>query len=215
MNEHVDEHIELLAEYAAGTLPSHLTVGVETHLPGCERCAQELAVLDQVYAALPLALSPEPPPAGLRERILQGASRVSRFDGLVARVAGMLDHAADKARELLALIDDAAVWVGGPAASRLIHLPPGPAVAGANCGFVHVPAGESFPFHRHLGDEHVLVLQGSFRDESNGRVLRKADEAQMPAGSAHTFTALSGADLIYLVVLRGGLEIPSEPGFEL
>ena len=61
----------------------------------------------------------------------------------------------------------------------------------------------------------MLVLQGSFRDESDGRVLRKGDEARMAAGSAHTFTALAGADLIYLVVLRGGLEIPSEPGFEL
>jgi anti-sigma factor ChrR (cupin superfamily) len=84
----------------------------------------------------------------------------------------------------------------------------------ANCGFVKVPAGEPFPEHRHLGEEQVLVLQGGFVD-SEGRVCHRGDEAVKPLGSAHGFTALPGADLIFLVVIFGGLDFPSLPDFEL
>jgi anti-sigma factor ChrR (cupin superfamily) len=79
---------------------------------------------------------------------------------------------------------------------------------------VRVPAGATFPLHRHIGEERVLVLQGGFEDQ-DGRVYRRGDEAWKPAGSEHSFVALPGPDLIYLVVLFGGVVIPSEPGFEL
>ena len=206
--------IDLLAEYAIGTLPEPLAREVEAHLARCNPCARELAVIDDVFAALPLGLPPVTPPAALRDRIFGVIDGASRFETLVGRVAGMLDVARDRARELLAWIDDAGHWVPGPSPSSLIHLPGGPAVAGANCGFVRLAAGSPFPHHRHLGEEHVLVLQGGFED-SDGATLHRGDEAFKPAGSEHGFTALPGVDLVYLVVLAGGIEIPSDPGFQL
>lgn len=210
-SEHV---LDLLPEYAAGTLAEPAAHAVEEHLGRCNLCARELAVLDDTYAALALALPAPPPPEWLRGRVLAAAVRHGRFESLVARVAGMLDVARDRARELLAQIDDAAAWVAGPGPSQLIHLPPGPRVAALNCGFVRVPAGEVFPPHRHLGDEHVLVLQGGYED-SDGATLHRGDEAFKPGGSEHHFTALPGADLVYLVVLANGIDIPSDPGFTL
>jgi anti-sigma factor ChrR (cupin superfamily) len=206
--------IDLLPEYAVGTLPEATAREVEAHLARCNPCARELAVLDDVFAALPLGLPPVAPPRALRDRIFAVVDGASRFETLVGRVAGMLDLARDRARELLAFIDDAARWVPGPASSRLIHLEGGPAVAGANCGFVRLAAGAAFPHHRHLGEEHVLVLQGGFED-SDGATLHRGDEAFKTAGSEHAFTALPGVDLVYLVVLGGGIDIPSDPGFTL
>ncbi len=211
MSPHVDD---LLPEYAAGTLAEELAATVEAHLPGCNRCARELAVIDDIYASLPLALEPETPPPWLRERILTAVAKTSRFEALVGRVAGMLDVARERARELLALIDEPASWVPGPAVARLIHLSAGPRVADANCGFVWQPAGAGFPQHRHIGEEQVLVLQGGFEDD-DGRVYRRGDEAVKAGGSEHHFTALPGTDLVYLVVLYGGLHIPSLPDFEI
>jgi len=208
-------HVEdLLPEYAAGTLAVDLAARVETHLPGCERCARELAVIDDVYAALALALPPVPPSTALRDRVLADVTRVGRFDAVCARVAAMLDLAKDKARDLLRTIDQATSWVPGPAGVELIHLPAGPAVAGANCGFVRLPASAKFPHHRHRGEERVLVVQGGYQD-SDGRIYRRGDDDQKPAGSEHSFTALPGTDLIYLVVLYEGIDIPSMPDAEL
>jgi anti-sigma factor ChrR (cupin superfamily) len=207
MSGHVGDH---LPEYALGTLPPELVGEVEAHLPRCNRCARELAVIDEIFATLPLALSPAPPPAWLRERILAGAGRQGRFDELAGRVAGMLDVTREQATALLGLIDEPTSWEAGPAVSRAIHLPAGPRLADARCGFVRLEGGGAFPLHRHIGEEQVLVLQGGFED-SDGRVYRRGDEAIRPSGSEHHFTALGGADLVYLVVLFGGLEIPSQP----
>ena len=211
MTPHVDDW---LPEYASGTLPEELVTEVDTHLGRCRRCKLELAAIDEVYNALPLDLDPPPAPLWLRERILSDVARENRFEQFCARVAKLIDVAKEKARDLLGKIDSPEVWVKGPAVSRLFHLPGGAAVAGANCGFVHMAAGETFPQHTHLGEELVLVLQGGFID-SDGKIYRRGDEAWKPAGSEHHFTALDGPDLIYLVVLHGGLVIPSLPDFEL
>jgi hypothetical protein len=160
----------------------------------------------EALAALALSLPPEPPPPGLRERVLAALPQASRFDALVDRVAGMIDLGADAVRGLLAKIDDPAGWEDGPPPARLYHLPYGPALAGVDVGFVRVPAGAAFPRHRHLGEERVLVLQGGYVD-SDGTVVRRGDVDPKPAGSEHAFTALPGTDLVYLVVLRAGVDI--------
>lgn len=201
-------HVEdLLPEYATGALPDAVAVEVESHLTRCAACAGSLRELEEIYAQLPLALPAPPPPPGLRARILRSlaGSTENRFETFVARIGELLDVAADKARELLAKIDGGG-WVDGPAGTRLIHLEVGPRVAHANCGFVRVRSGQHFPHHRHLGTEHVLVVQGSYTD-SSGRTLRPGDEDIEPPGSEHAFTALPGVDLVYLVVLEVGFEI--------
>jgi len=199
---------ELLPEYATGALPDAIAVEVEEHLARCAACAASLRELEEIYAQLPLALPAPPPPPGLRARILRSVSGTTenRFESFVARVGALLDVAADKARELLGQIDGGGSWVEGPAGTRLIHLEVGPRVAHANCGFVRVSSGQHFPLHRHLGTEHVLVVQGSYID-SSGRTLHPGDEDIEPPGSEHAFTALPGVDLVYLVVLEVGFEI--------
>ena len=208
---------ELLPEYAAGILPEALELEVRAHLAGCPDCTEALRSLEDVFAQLPLALPAPPPPPELRGRLLASVASVAsdavpagdrfdRFDRFLGRVAALLDVTASRARELVALIDDPAAWQRGPALTHVVHLQPGARVAHANCGFVSVRAGEAFPTHRHLGSEHVLVLQGGFTVEGGG-TFHAGDEDIAPAGSAHAFTALPGAELIFLVVLENGIEM--------
>jgi quercetin dioxygenase-like cupin family protein len=70
-----------------------------------------------------------------------------------------------------------------------------------------MPQGAVFPEHKHLGDEAVLVVQGSFEDGVSGRVYRAGDVVRMGAGSSHDFRARPGPALVYLVVLAEGLQI--------
>lgn len=89
---------------------------------------------------------------------------------------------------------------------RLFHLAPGPALAGADAGLVSIPAGASFPLHRHLGEERTLVLEGAL-SESDGTLYRPGDPLTMRADTSHAFQVLPGATLIYAVVLFGPIEI--------
>ena len=171
----------------------------------------ETDAIAEVLTALAIALpTASRPPAGLRARLLASASGPARFAPFLDRFARMIDVAADAARELLARIDRPEAWSPSPAPNvLLIHLPGGPAVAGLDVGFVRVAAGTPFPLHRHIGDEHVLVLQGNYRD-STGPTVRTGDHAHMPSGSEHHYLAGPERDLIYVVVF-GGIEIDGVP----
>lgn len=61
---------ELTAGYALDALDAREREAFEAHLPGCERCQEELAGFWEVTGALAIAASGAEPSAGLRERIL-------------------------------------------------------------------------------------------------------------------------------------------------
>lgn len=168
------------------------------------------AALVEGFAALALALAPVAPRAALRERLLAAArAEGERFAPFAARLARLIDVTVERARELLATIVRPEAWQPLLPGVDLLHLAGGPAVAGADVGFVRVAAGRPFPEHRHLGDEHVLVLQGGYRD-SSGEVFAAGALVDLPADSAHAFVALPEVDLIYAVVV-GGVEFPGLP----
>jgi anti-sigma factor RsiW len=64
---------ELTAGYALDALDPADRAAFEYHLPGCERCQEELASFWDVTSALALGADPARPGAGLRERILAEA----------------------------------------------------------------------------------------------------------------------------------------------
>lgn len=130
-----------------------------------------------------------------------------RFAPFIDRLARLVDLAAARAQELLAGLSRPDVWQPSPGPNvHLVHFDGGPACAGADAGFVRLDAGTPFPEHRHLGDETVLVLQGSYLD-SSGATVRAGDIVRMPKGSSHHFTAGPDEDLIYAVVVFEGIEI--------
>lgn len=170
----------------------------------------EVDTIAEALTALAVALPTPPLPTALRARLLASTGGPARFAPFIDRLARMIDVAAELARDLLASIDLPSAWQPSPAPNvLLIHLPGGPAVAGLDAGFVKVAAGTPFPPHRHVGDEHVLVLQGSYRD-SDGSTVRAGDQVHMPADSEHHFIAGPERDLIYAVVF-GGIEIGGLP----
>lgn len=157
----------------------------------------------EALTALSLDLPPVPPSAALRARLLASVARPEqRLSPFADRLARLIDVAHDRARELLASLTRPEVWERLLPGVELVHLQGGPAVAGADVGFVRVAAGATFPVHHHLGDEHVLVLQGAYLD-SDGSSARAGDSVHLPAGSSHSFVAAPGADLVYAVVVGG------------
>jgi anti-sigma factor ChrR (cupin superfamily) len=67
---------------------------------------------------------------------------------------------------------------------------------------VRYAAGATIPRHRHLGDEHIFVLEGSVADDTG--TCRAGDYARRPPGCVHTVSSREGA--LVLAVLGGGTE---------
>lgn len=212
MSEHVDGWIP---ELVLGTLDRDVRAAVEVHLRGCRRCADEAAATEEALSLLALALPTEPPPTALRTGLLtavaeeqkrreQEAER-GRFAPFIDRVARFFDVTGERARGLVALLDDPLAWMPGPARGvELIHIDAGARFAAADAGFVRMAPGARFPRHRHIGQELGLILEGGFTDE-DGSVLRAGELHSRAAGTTHDFVALPEGCL-FAALVDGGIE---------
>jgi quercetin dioxygenase-like cupin family protein len=153
-------------------------------------------------------LEPMDPPATLRERVLAEVEAGGRLHRFADTVAEMLDVSIERARELLDGIDDKSVWKKGPSEDvTLYDVPGGARTEGSITGFVRVARGGLFPEHDHLGEEHVLIVQGRCIDSYDGRRLGPGDTTHKTPGSPHHIEVLPGPALVFLTVVREGVEI--------
>lgn len=203
MNPHVEDQLVWLA---LGELPE--TSGVAEHLARCSSCSDAQRALHEALHALPQALPTLPPAATLRARLLcavdDGAAAASE-PTLLQRLARLFDLALDEAQRIYDAVTDPAVWVAPLPGVRLMHLQGGPATAGADCGLVHIAAGQRFPRHRHRGLETTIVLRGSYRDGEQVFRAGHPDPILCAGGSEHDMEALE--DLLYAVTVLHGVEI--------
>jgi hypothetical protein len=192
---------ELLPLYVLGLLEPDETALVERALARDPVVASELRAYDAAAAKLIGELTPVAPPASVRDRLLASVA-ASRFERFVDHFARMYDVAAARARELFAMIDDPRTYDRALPGAALIHFQGGPACAGADCGFVLLPAGAQFPWHRHDGEEDILVIQGAAID-CDGKVTHTGETDHRDAGTEHEFSAAPGDDLIFCARVWG------------
>jgi quercetin dioxygenase-like cupin family protein len=165
-----------------------------------------LAVDGELLAALSRALPHAELPPALRGRIMASARPERRLAHHAADVATLLDQDQGRAGELLARLDVPGSWTPGAIEGVLVApVSAGPEVAGALAMFMRVAAGSRFPEHEHLGDEHVLVLQGRCIDSGSGRTIGPGERVLMTAGTRHAFDVCDGPDLLQLVVIHVGV----------
>lgn len=203
MNQHAQhvQHVDAqLLSLALGELPEEAAAAAEAHLGTCPRCQAEDRAVTEAIHAQPLSLPRVAPPPALRARLL---AAVDAAPPLLQRLARLFDIALTEAQRIYDAIRDPAAWVAPLPGVRLMHLTGGPATAGADCGLVHIAAGERFPRHRHRGLETTLVLRGSYRD--GDAVVSEGQEVRCEAGTEHDMVALG--DLLYAVTVVRGVEI--------
>lgn len=203
---------DLLPAYALGALDDD-EAGLVVHAVTADPAlAAELDALLDAAGELGGVVQPVAPSAAARTRLLDAVRDGARFERFAGRFAEMFDVAVDRARELLGLVDQPSAWHPGPGPHAwLIHFPGGPSLATADTGFVKLARGERFPWHRHQGDEHCLILQGAADDSLCGR-LDIGDEGVLPGGTEHDLVAVGDDDLIFAVWVRGvDFDVPRPP----
>jgi quercetin dioxygenase-like cupin family protein len=191
---------DLLPLYALGALDADEAAAVETAIAADPSLAAEL---DAYLDVAPIATPAPDVEARLMASIGGGA-----YESFSARVATLLDVTVDRARELLGLVERKASWVHPVPGIHLVHFEGGPAYAAADCGFVRIEPGCTFPWHTHLGEEVSVILQGSVRDRS-GKVLSAGDELVAGEGTEHDLVAgTEGA--LYVARAMNGIEIAGQ-----
>jgi quercetin dioxygenase-like cupin family protein len=148
------------------------------------------------------------PPADLRSRLMAALPETKRFERFNAVVSQLLDITPERAERLLDQLDNRSQFYELMPGIELFWVEGGPRVANAVRGFVRVAAGLEFPEHEHHGEEHVLVLQGAFRDPTQDRTFRPGELSVMPKGTSHMHIVPEGGpDLLILSVIQEGVSV--------
>jgi len=212
MTAHV---LDALPERALDLLPPDDRARVDAHLAQCSACAREARALRDAASTVSAGAPSKEPPPFLRARLLaaaEGRGRLARYTSALARFFEIDEL---KARALLDAIDEPAAWEPNAAGIALIHLAPGVryAAMGADAGLVRFPAGMEWGLHKHVGEEHHLIVQGGIRIDQTGQVIRAGDTLVSPPGSEHSFHVLPEEDCVAGVILTAGIEMP--PGTQV
>lgn len=209
----MDVH-QLLPLHALGALDADEAAQVEAAVAADPELRVLLDTYREAAGALGGALGPVMPPPALRDRLFASIDAITgpgRYERFAARVAGLYDVTVEKARMFLNWIDDPARWESAEYPNvEVIHLPAGPAWAGADCGLVRMPAGLEFPWHDHTGEEVTLVLQGQVHD-SSGVTMGPGDQQVLPPGAVHRYRVDAGGDDYIFAVRFFGIQLRDDP----
>ncbi len=203
MTNHV---LDDLQEYALNILEAERKQVVAHHLRECRRCTKALGMLSDVISD---AVAPESisPPSDIRSRLLEDVSKLAPYSLYHDAMAKILLGSTEALEKEMKAMPHPRSWVDGPIPRcRLYPCAANAAPRDAIRTLVLMESGSHFPDHEHLGDETVLILQGSMLKE-DGQVSRPGDVLHMAKGTTHAFDVPEGLDLIYLAVVERGLQI--------
>lgn len=156
----------------------------------------------ELELALALTAPAVPASPGLRGRLLAAASGPLKYAPFARRVATFFGITRERAEWLLERLHDPSVWV--PMAVRGMRMSPVQANVPGLAMFMKLDAGACCPVHRHLGEERILVLEGSLV-EDDGTISVAGDVLIKPEGSRHSCAARAAA-CVSAYLLEGGVD---------
>ena len=202
--------LDNLPEYVLGTLPDAERHALEAELEASPELRRELdAVRETLGLAAELDTAPRAP-AGSRARLLDALTTGDRYSPFLGDLSRHLDLAPQRVRELFHAIDVPASWEAGPMPGiSVMHFQGGPQAVAPDTGFVRLPRGLKFPYHRHVGHEVNYVLEGAVRD-GDGRLYVAGEAIVMEPGTTHEFSIPDDADAL-IAVVQAGFEFVAKP----
>ena len=199
MSRHTDEHLDLCAEYALGTLDDVSRRRLEDHLrEGCRECEAALrdfgVAINSIAATAPAAV----PSADLRRRVLDAARteprRVRRSSGALRVATGVLAAAS-----IAFLVTTVVMWrqvqelTGEQTAlrARLESVEQELAQANSSVAFLTGSGTDCFSFAGTGQGDTTLVARACFSPQS-GEAVVMLDHATAPTGQDFELWALRG-----------------------
>lgn len=182
---------DLLAGYAAATLPEAFSLLVASHVSLCDECRARLESLEAVGGAVL-----ETVPVAMAEGALAATlARIGDAAPAPRPVPAPRGVFPAPLRRYVGGDVEAVRWrpVGGGVRQAIL-----PTSSGASARLLYIPGGVGVPDHGHRGTELTMVLQGAFRDETDR--FGPGDVEIADPSVQHTPVAEMGAPCICLAV---------------
>ncbi|MEP0073506.1 MAG: ChrR family anti-sigma-E factor [Marinomonas sp.] len=207
--------IEMLTDYAAGSLPLAHSLCVSAHLEHCRECQQQVRKLEMVGSHLfDQAETDHHHLNSLKESLLKKLTiqTESKQDEEVLQATTEPKTTEEKfwdnykipnsLRQFISNSYEELNWMRLSPSFKIatLHNEKG----GAQIALTRVKAGSHMPHHAHTGEEITLVLEGAFSDESG--VYRKGDFISRDASHKHKPIVTKDAECICLTVLDAPIE---------
>jgi len=202
--------IEILTDYAAGSLPLAHSLCVSTHLERCPECQQQIRKLEMLGSHLfDQASTDSRQLSNLKDSFFATLNEQVEQDNddhpLETHSAEMdwNDYAVPNSlRQFIKKSYDDLNWMRLSPSFKIATLYN--EEGGAQIALTRVKAGAHMPTHTHTGDEITLVLEGAFSDESG--VYRQGDFISRDHSHKHKPIVTKDAECICLTVLDAPIE---------
>jgi len=208
---HYHPSVEMLTDYAAGSLPLTHALCVSTHIEHCHECQQQLRKLEILGSHLFDDVPTEPRRLDhLKQSVLAKLNESDPVSESVSKEsteskldAFLEDYSVPKSlRQFVKKSYDQLSWTRLSPSFKIATLYN--EEGGAQVALTRVKAGAHMPSHTHTGDEITLVLEGAFSDEAG--IYRKGDFIQRGANHKHKPIVTKDAECICLTVLDAPIE---------
>lgn len=194
INHHPDQF--LLADYAAGSIPSALALPIAVHLEFCSRCRGDQRELAELGAGLFETLDPVPVGDDALEQVLQQLEHEPAAPTTCPRQPDSLPRALSSlVPQGVAQLD----WERQGRVLKVARLAFGD--QDREVALHHIRAGGRVPEHGHRGREFTVVLRGAFSDADGDYC--QGDFALRTPGEVHRPVAWQSADCLCLSVQEG------------
>ena len=193
--------VEELAALALGLLDGASAERRHAHLRTCESCIEQYERLLHGTNALSAWPDPVEVPEHVWERLRPKVTGRQRFWPFIEPVAELFELEMAATRQWLERLDDTEGWSPGPVPGLEV-MAVSQVGRRARAAFLRGPPGGVFPYHRHAGTEHTLVLQGGYR-ESTGIEVWRGERTVREPGTAHALTVLGNLQCIAAVLVTG------------
>jgi quercetin dioxygenase-like cupin family protein len=203
--------LDQITEYVLGVLPEDERRELGELIAVSPSLQREVARVAEALASTADMLTPVPPPASMRARLLGTVQTVDRFAPFFDDLVRLFELPRETLRSLLARVDEerrAPLWEKTLCdvelhGIELFHFPVGPALAatGAAGGVLSIRSGVTFPPHRHHGDETTYVLEGRYI--AGGHSYGPGSIVPAAAGTSHEYRSGPERDLVIIVLHRG------------
>jgi putative transcriptional regulator len=215
---HSHPTLEQLTEFASGTLPLSVSLGLSGHLEYCPDCTAQVHKLQSVGASIMEQVTVPQSSDDDMSRLLAGiANRIDRSDessagNATVEVAAVTDININSStsgyrlpkvlRQFVETDYNELNWVRLSPAFKIATLLKD--TDGTQVALSRVKAGGAMPHHKHSGDEMTLVLEGSFSDESG--VFTPGDFIMRDSRHKHHPIVTMDGECICLMVLDGPVQ---------
>ncbi|MFT2111163.1 ChrR family anti-sigma-E factor [Marinomonas sp. 2405UD68-3] len=207
--------IELLTDYASGSLALPYALCIATHLEQCKECREQVKKLEQVGSFLFDEINQTDHPSdnmdSLKEELFKRLNTQSNAstDTLLNKTAVHKDDHTELGYKVPNSLQQ---FVSeGYDSLNWIRISPSFQIAilsnednGTQVALTRIKAGSHIPTHTHTGDEFTLVLEGSFSDEKG--VYKKGDFIQLDENDKHKPVVTRDAECICLTVVEAPIQ---------